>query len=297
VLARQRQTQVLGWLELAREHLAAGEPAEAREACTQALALDPEHSDALQFLSSLDRLPDVTVARRSGGDEPAELPPDDSGYTVLVPIDRRPGAAIVPEAPPGVPSAYPAATLAPATAGAAAVASAHGEVGLAPASVTPVAEVAASRRPPARRRAGTRISRMLVIAVSTAVTLLVAFGVWSFTRSVDPGPPLMVVIDAAPWATVAAVEREGGEKEALPTSASTPLALSLVPGTYRVTLVGPPPASDRREVSVRVAPGEPSRVVLERFTPMTVDEYFSAYQPPAAAVPVDPGPAASGETP
>jgi hypothetical protein len=137
----------------------------------------------------------------------------------------------------------------------------------------------------------------MAVAASVAVTLLVAAGVWSFTRNGDPGPPLMVVIDAAPWATVAAVEREGGAREALPASASTPLALSLEPGTYRVTLVGPPPASDRREVSVRVAPGETARVVLERFTPMTVEEYFSAYHTQDTAASGEPADTPAGGTP
>ena len=57
----------------------------------------------------------------------------------------------------------------------------------------------------------------------------------------------------------------------------SPLVVSLVPGQYRVSLVGPPPASESRQVPLQVESDKPSHVVLERFAPMTVDEYFRGY--------------------
>ena len=118
--------------------------------------------------------------------------------------------------------------------------------------------------------------------IGAAVSLVItgASATWMLTRSGAVVPPVDVVIDAAPWATVRAIERVDGEAAPLPAQASTPLAVSLVPGEYRVSLVGPPPASESRQVALQVEPDKPPHVVLERFAPMTVDEYFRGYTSP-----------------
>ena len=114
-------------------------------------------------------------------------------------------------------------------------------------------------------------------AVAVAALLAAATLVWMFRPPAGVAAAL-VVIDASPWATIEAVRVDGGRAQPLPAGASTPLALTLVPGTYKVVLVGPPPASERREVALQVAADSTSRL-FEPFAPMTVDRYFAAAVP------------------
>lgn len=104
----------------------------------------------------------------------------------------------------------------------------------------------------------------------------------------------MVVIDALPWATIAAMQNESGIRETLPESASTPLALRLAPGSYRVTLQGPPPQSELRSVALRVEPGKPAIFPPQRFSTITADEYFNSYLLPAGPVAIPETPASEG---
>ena len=83
---------------------------------------------------------------------------------------------------------------------------------------------------------------------------------------------------------------EDGTVQALPEDPSTPLALTLPEGAYTVTLTGPPPASESRVIAVQVQGGVTTTPTLERFTPMTVEQYFDPYLTSAA-------PAAGGDVP
>jgi len=142
------------------------------------------------------------------------------------------------------------------------------------ASLQPVARAVAKPNP-----AGTtpRRSRALLAAVAGLVIIVGAVAVWLMRSGAAPIPPVPLIVDAAPWATVTAVVRADGSREALPPEASTPLTLTLVPGTYRVTLVGPPPDSEAREVSVNVAAGSTSSRVFEQFAHISPDDYFRRY--------------------
>jgi hypothetical protein len=51
-----------------------------------------------------------------------------------------------------------------------------------------------------------------------------------------------------------------------------------------VSLAGPPPASTVREITIRVDAAAPSQVFLERFTPISVDEYFRDFLAAGSAV-------------
>jgi hypothetical protein len=82
------------------------------------------------------------------------------------------------------------------------------------------------------------------------------------------------------------------------------VALTLPEGTYRVTLTGPPPASESRVITVQVQGGVTATPPLERFTPMTLEQYFDPYltsstpagaEAPAAGDPA--APPASGGSP
>ena len=97
--------------------------------------------------------------------------------------------------------------------------------------------------------------------------------------------PRAVVIDAVPWATVERIQNEKGEAVTLPADATTPLVLSLTPGTYQIVVVGPPPQQERRTVPLTVATGSAPAFPVQRFTPMTTDEYFKELLTPAVAPP------------
>jgi hypothetical protein len=282
-LARQRQAQVQGWIDLAREHLSAGELTDAREACTQALGLEPGNAEVLKLLESLALAEGATILSPGGRlpTAPAALH-DEVGHTVLVPADNR-TVAPVAEAPlmrsAAPPAGLPAVQAAPVL----------------PGPVSPVGrgrDTAASRleasRLAARRR---RLRNRMAIAASALLIAGAAAGVWMLTRPAAVVSPVMVVIDAVPWATVSTIEREGGEAAPLPVQASTPLAVPLEPGMYHVSLVGPPPGSEARRIPLQVESGKPSPMVLERFTPMTVDEYFRGYTSGAAAAEAGASPA------
>jgi hypothetical protein len=96
-----------------------------------------------------------------------------------------------------------------------------------------------------------------------------------------------VVLDAVPWATIEAIRDDKGQPMSLPGDATTPLVLSLAPGTYSVVLAGPPPALERRTVQLSVRSDGASAFPVQRFTPMTTDEYFKDLLP-AAAPPAEP---------
>ena len=114
--------------------------------------------------------------------------------------------------------------------------------------------------------------------MAAAAIVVAAIATWFATR---PGnaPPVLVVIDASPWATVAGVARENGDRESLPTDASTPLALQLTPGAYRVQLVGPPPALERREKAIRIESGSPVERIFEPFRSMTAELNMGQFGP------------------
>ena len=290
----ERQVQDL--MALAREHQAAGDVTEAREGCLQALRLLPDNADAQQLLRDIDGpaaplassvLPPSNVAGVDQG--PAAATPrvasgraDDatvlasSGLRVPA-VTSAPTAPFAPVVPPGA-AASPAATVPPAATSAAVVAAP-------PAVAQPV--VAPDPSPaevPVRPDAPTwgpwpRIgrSRAVLAAVAGLVVMVGAVAVWLATRPAAPVPLVPLIVDAAPWATVTAVARADGRREALPPEASTPLTLTLAPGAYRVTLVGPPPESESREVSVNIAAASDSSRVFEQFAHISPDDYFRRY--------------------
>jgi len=89
-----------------------------------------------------------------------------------------------------------------------------------------------------------------------------------------PGPtPGTLVIDAVPWARVEAVRDANGVSQPL-TDSSTPLAMQLAAGDYRVVLTGPPPASERREIDVTVNPNMTFQSPVVRFSEIRADEYL-----------------------
>jgi hypothetical protein len=86
-----------------------------------------------------------------------------------------------------------------------------------------------------------------------------------------------VVIDAAPWGTVASIESASGAAQPLPADVATPVVLTLPAGDYRLTLAGPSPESQTQQVAIRVEAGVTVAVPFVRFHVMTPEEYFEEY--------------------
>lgn len=142
-------------------------------------------------------------------------------------------------------------------------------------------------------------ARQRAVANSAAVAmavLAVAVVGWLVSRTGASSPPVLVVIDATPWAAVSSVQRDTGERAALPSPASTPLAVRLVPGRYTVSLVGPPPDSETRVVDLHVQSGQPIHLPMQRFAAMTPEQYFAPFLGSVNPGPARPEPQQSTET-
>jgi hypothetical protein len=87
----------------------------------------------------------------------------------------------------------------------------------------------------------------------------------------------MVVIDAIPWARVDSIVAEGGRRIELSSTAATPLSISLPVGMYTISLAGPPPALEHRQLDVRVEEGQVTVAPVQPFTPLTPEDYFEPY--------------------
>jgi hypothetical protein len=124
---------------------------------------------------------------------------------------------------------------------------------------------------------GLSIDRKQIVWIGSGVAALAVVGVAVFMMTRGPVPTGTAIVDAVPWANITSIRSEGGEELALPTPASTPVALTLPEGTYTITLAGPAPESKTETVTVRVDVGGTSVVPITRFRSMTVEEYFEQY--------------------
>lgn len=125
------------------------------------------------------------------------------------------------------------------------------------------------------------------VAVVPALVVAVALGVALWPKPAPP-PPQSVVIDAVPWGLVTAMQDEAGAAVALPADRHTPFTMMLPPGTYRVTMQGPPPAPPQT-MNLVVEPGKPARAI-GTFTPISAEQYFAPYLAQTAPAPEAPAP-------
>ncbi len=134
----------------------------------------------------------------------------------------------------------------------------------------------------------TRKARMVWAGAAVAILVAAAAVVYLLIAAPTPG---LLVIDAVPWGTVAAIANERGDNLPLPASASTPLSISVPSGTYQVTVTGPPPESQAQRITVRVEPNGSVVAPPVRFRAITPEDYFEPYLA-ASAPPTEPAPAA-----
>jgi tetratricopeptide (TPR) repeat protein len=244
---RKRTDNLRRAVKAAEDALAQGDLEEGLGHAREALEIDPD-SEAARALEeeALQRIDDETGPQAAHG-VPA---PSFAEATVVGPSPRRSGPiASRPRA--GVPAAA--------------------------ANEEPSVRLPAMRIPAVWPASFTARGRTIANSVASAIAVLaVAVAGWLVSRGAS-SPPVLVVIDATPWASVSSVQRDTGERAALPSPASTPLAMRLVPGRYKVSLVGPPPASETRVVDLNVEPGKPIDFPTQRFAAMTPEEYFAPF--------------------
>ena len=117
--------------------------------------------------------------------------------------------------------------------------------------------------------------KAIVLWASVGAVLLLAIAATTYFLTRGPVPTGTLVIDAAPWATVTAIQNDSGTAQTLPSPASTPLLLVLPAGNYQVTLTGP--NSKVATINVRVDVGGVAVAPMARFQTVTVEEYFEQY--------------------
>ena len=239
--------------------------------------------------------------------------------TVIAPPRRTPPPVPAPvaPAPPAAPALAP--PVAPSSARPVAKAPAQKESRVSKGA--PVAKPAPARSTPAAKKAPSigpivadivaRSKTIVAAAGSVAaavphdrrtlsivggVIAVIAAAVAAFTMLGGPAPTGTVVIDAAPWGTITAIENESGEAVPLPSSASTPLVLTLPAGTYQVAVAGPSPDSQAQRITVQVSANGSTVAPLIHFREMTAEEYFEQYlsaptalTPELGVVPIEPG--------
>jgi hypothetical protein len=312
-LARRRLAQLEAALAQGRTLLAAGDLDMALDFCQQALTFDEHHTGALELEQDIA----AALAARPEEEE-AAAPPDSAALeeddedvgsepayapTVLAPAREARVAQPTPRpAPPNAVEApraqkktqAPKAPAKPQRPPGPSLLTRMRSTGAAALRRSSVAAAAIGARLHASATAvGGRVSvptwrpalpvtrrqQMLWAGAALAVVLVAAAGIVAIRMMATP-PPGTLVIDAVPWGTVAAIETEKGDRLPLPASASTPLAINLPSGTYRVTVTGPPPESQEQRVTVRVDPVDRNGSSVAppvRFRAITPEDYFEQY--------------------
>jgi hypothetical protein len=234
-----------------------------------------------------------TVLRRAG-----EVAVVDPAQTMIA-RDRRTPAPPVPPAPAGVAAPAPQTAVAVPPAPASRVAAPARPAVARPSLGDVMARLRAAvgaggALKPGRASVSPRTRRLTIAAAAVAIVLVAAAAAYLLTPGVAPSGS--VTIDAAPWATITRIVASDGTEQPLPVPADTPLSLTLPAGVYTLTLTGPPPAAETREVSVTVVKDQVVTLAAQKFRAMTPAEYFERYLalPPD---PADPAAAAAAGTP
>jgi hypothetical protein len=243
-LARRRLQQLEAALQQARTLFAQEQLDAALDACQQALTFDETHPAALKLEDDITQAIAAREATATG-------PTTKVAVAVPTPIRRPPDERQDEPAAPAPPLVDAPAPL--------------------------MSQVKAPQ--PSARRASSpnpaRKKRLIIAAAAIAgILAVVTAAMLGRPRPVATGT---VVVNAAPWGTVTAIRTEKGEALTLPADKSTPLSLTLPPGTYRITVGGPPPDSQPQQVSVRVQAGGAAVAPVPRFPGITADEYFEPY--------------------
>jgi hypothetical protein len=233
-----------------RELLTRGELDAALEACLQALTIDDAHVAAME----LERTIQSAMALRNGSalTQTLEEQIDETAAPTIVAKPRSNSTTV---APPSI--------------------SAAAVVGKLRTVFEPTAALLGAVR--AALSATSKRQRTIALWTSVSVGLLAVVVAIAFVfRHMSPALGTTVV-EAIPWATISEIETNDGTRITVPLMASTPIALDLRPGTYKVRLIGPPPESETRLVIVQVQEGRVTVAAPQQFRTLTPEEYFEPY--------------------
>jgi hypothetical protein len=294
-LARRRAIQLEAALNKARALLAEGELVSAYEACQLALTFDENDAGALhleqEIESALQRrgepLPDSPrhAADEAHSSEQESRASSASTHLEAAEFDGIPALS-------GVDDGAPPVTPREAVVG---VSSRKTEI-------QPVlTDVVARRRTLIQtvRSIARSVPRRRAAAIGIGASAAAAVAVIVLSKMLTAPVPIgTLVLDASPWGSVVAIQKENGESVALPASPFTPLLMPLPPGTYRVIIAGPPGETQPAQITVRIESGASTVAPLIRFRPLTPEEYFNEYLKPASDSAASPGtPASSPQLP
>jgi serine/threonine protein kinase len=249
-LLRRRTMQIETSLAHSRELLTRGELDAALEACLQALTIDDAHVAAME----LERTIQSAMALRNGSalTQTLEEQIDETAAPTIVAKPRSNSTTV---APPSI--------------------SAAAVVGKLRTVFEPTAALLGAVR--AALSATSKRQRTIALWTSVSVGLLAVVVAIAFVfRHMSPALGTTVV-EAIPWATISEIETNDGTRITVPLMASTPIALDLRPGTYKVRLIGPPPESETRLVIVQVQEGRVTVAAPQQFRTLTPEEYFEPY--------------------
>jgi tetratricopeptide (TPR) repeat protein len=126
-------------------------------------------------------------------------------------------------------------------------------------------------------QAKSKRDRMMFASIAGGLVLVAVVAAAVVAVMSRPVPTGVLAIDAVPWATITRIEAEDGTVQPLPAETSTPLTLTLPRGMYRITLAGPPPQQESRVVTVQVDAQGTATPAPERFTTITIEDYFEQY--------------------
>ena len=320
-LTRRRATQLEAALNKARTLLAQGEFGLAFEACQQALTFDENDAAALRLEQEIESARHRRAKPAPDGAPHAigEVPwSDQAAHPSSAQLEG--GAFDVSPALPGADDSVPPMTPRdPVISVSSRKTPVYQPAGVAPAIDLPADDDSVERKTEiepvltdvvARRKtliqtvrsmapsAPRRRTVMTVVAVSVATAVAAVIVSKMLTAPVPTGT---LVLDASPWGSIVAIQKENGESVAVPPSPFTPLSVTLPPGTYRLIIAGPPDETQPQQITVRIESGASTMPPLVRFRALTPEQYFEEYLSSAAPTPdsgVSPGaPATSAQSP
>ncbi len=320
---RQRTETANRTAAAARAALERGDMETALACAREALSLNPEVGDAREIETEALRALEATDEGRPTLAAPVD---DEIEGTTVVPLPQVARPPAPPPAPPEPPLRQtvvdapteiavpvPTGTSAPASAPVPVPAQVPARPSAKPPQRDPLAGLrtaiarvplrswidrgrVAAARVGARARLIPRQQWLMAAGFVGAVRLGAAIVAFVVTRPAPVPAEGLVVIEAVPWANVTAITAADGSAR-LSSPAATPLSTALPVGTYTVVLVGPPPANERRTLTVDVKADRVTVAPATRFQAPTSDEYFTRYF--GGDAPAAPGPeaAAPGVTP
>lgn len=262
---RQRADAARQATDSADQALSGGDIETALALARQALDLEPDSARAKAIEAEVMRRLDADAGPADAATTGLSAPVIERGSPRVTTVVPELGATMIA---PATQPELPVATAVPA----------KKQQPVAPPPAVPAARTAVPPKPKTVTPGAVKPRRLVPVAAAVAVVLLAVVGAVIFLRPPSAVPAAgAVIVDAVPFATVTGIEAEDGRQLQLPQNVSTPLALTLPAGTYRLRLAGPPPESETRTVTIDVTADGVTTPKVEQFRALTPAEYFEPY--------------------